>query len=102
MLAVIKTGGKQYVVSKGDKIRVEKLSGEAGSKVTFDAVLLKSNINGSNLEIGMPTVHSIVEGQILKQGRTRTVEVVKYKAKTRYKKTHGHRQAFTEIEITNI
>ena len=102
MLAVIKTGGKQYVVAKGDKIRVERLEGDEGSKVTFDAVLLKSDEKGSKLEVGVPTVTGAVEGKILKQSRSRKVEVVKYKPKTRYKKVHGHRQHFTEVEITKI
>jgi len=102
MLAVIKTGGKQFVVSKGDKIRIEKLLGEEGSTVTFDAVLLKADEKGSKVEVGTPTVTGAVEGKILKQARSRKVEVVKYKPKTRYKTVNGHRQYFTEVEITKI
>ncbi len=102
MLAVIKTGGKQYVVSKGDKIRVEKLLGKEGSTVTFDAVLLKADPKGAKVEVGAPTITGAVEGKILKQARARKVEVVKYKPKTRYKKVQGHRQHFTEVEITKI
>ena len=102
MYAVIKTGGKQYIVSKGDRVRFERLKGEEGDKVAFDAVLLKSDEKGSKLEVGTPTVTGAVEGKIVKQARARKVEVVKYKPKTRYKKVHGHRQYFTEVEITKI
>lgn len=99
--AVIATGGKQYLVSQGEKIHVEKLEGEAGDKVTFDQVL--ATITDTDCTLGKPTISGAsVEGTILKQGRGKKIEVLKYKAKSKYRKKIGHRQAFTEIEITKI
>ncbi len=101
MLAIIQTGGKQYLVKKGDKIQVEKLGGEAGSTVNFDQVLLTSN--GTDVNLGKPFVSgAVVEGKVLKQGRGEKVRVFKYKAKSKYRRTIGHRQSFTEVEITKI
>ncbi|MGB0757773.1 MAG: 50S ribosomal protein L21 [Patescibacteria group bacterium] len=102
MFAVIKTGGKQYLVQKGDTIRVEKLLGEEGSKVAFDAVLMKASPDGKTVDVGTPNVKSTVEGTVVKQGRAKKVDVVKYKSKTRYKKQYGHRQHFTEVKITTV
>lgn len=99
--AVIKTGGKQYLVSPSDKIKIEKLEGEVGSKVSFDKVLLLSR--GEELLIGNPYLENVVvEGEIVKQGREKKKIVFKYHSKTRYKKTKGHRQHFTEVKITKI
>jgi large subunit ribosomal protein L21 len=85
----------------GDKIQVEKLSGEAGSTVNFDQVLLTSN--GTDVNLGKPFVSGAkVEGKVLKQGRGEKVRVFKYKAKSKYRRTIGHRQSFTEVEITKI
>lgn len=102
MLAVIKTGGKQYIVQKGDTIRVERLLGDEGSDVVFDAVLLRADVNGSSFDLGTPLVSKQVKGTVVKQGRSKKVSVVKYKAKVRYNKTHGHRQHFTEVKITEV
>ncbi len=103
MLAVIKTGGKQYKVSEKDKLRVEKINGEKGEKVEFDQVLLVSDDKGSNVEVGRPYLEGKkVEATILQQGRAKKINVVKYKAKTRYRRNIGHRQAFTQIEINSI
>lgn len=101
-IAVIKTGGKQYVVSKGDKLKVEKLVGEPGDKLEIKDVLLKSDDKGSKLELGKPILSSIVEAKILRQDKAKKIKVVKYKNKIRYKKVFGHRQAFTELEITKV
>ncbi|BCX16212.1 MAG: 50S ribosomal protein L21 [Candidatus Parcubacteria bacterium] len=99
--AVIKTGGKQYLVSPSDKIKIEKLEGEVGSKVSFDKVLLLSR--GEELFVGNPYLENVVvEGEIVKQGREKKKIVFKYHSKTRYKKTKGHRQHFTEVKITKI
>ena len=99
--AVIATGGKQYLVSKGDKIQVEKLAGEAGDKVTFDQVL--ATFGDKEYKLGKPAVDgAAVEAKILKQGRGRKIHVLKYKPKSKYRKKIGHRQAYTEIEITKI
>lgn len=102
-LAVIRTGGKQYVVAPGAKIKVEKLAGESGQVLFFDDVLLVGDKTGREVEIGTPRVSSArVEARILRQGRARKVIVFKYKPKKRYRVKRGHRQHFTEVEITKI
>lgn len=99
MAAIIETGGKQYLVSTGDKIQVEKLTGEAGETIKFDKVLFMAN--GSDFSLGKPQVSgAVVEGKILKQGRGKKVHVLKYKAKSKYRRKIGARQHFTEVEIT--
>jgi len=98
-IAVIKTGGKQYVVKAKDKIKVEKLNIAAGQKVKFDTLLMA---DGDQVEIGLPTLTDKVEGTVLRFGRGDKVRGVKYKPKTRQAKKFGHRQEFTEIEITKI
>ena len=99
--AVIVTGGKQYLVSKGEKIQVEKLEGKAGDKFTFDQVL--ATISDKDYVLGKPTISGAkVEANILKQGRGKKIEVLKYKPKSKYRRKIGHRQAYTEIEITKI
>jgi len=101
MLAVIKTGGKQYLVSPGQKIKIEKLKAKEGKEITFNDVLLLEK--GKKIEIGNPLIKGVkVIGKILKQGKSEKVIIFKYKAKKRYKKKLGHRQPFTEIEITRI
>jgi large subunit ribosomal protein L21 len=100
-IAIIKTGGKQYCVAEKNKLKLEKLSGEAGSPVEFNEVLLLAD--GQEIKIGKPALTGTkVSGKILKQGRAVKVTVVKYKSKTRYKRTHGHRQNFTEVQIEKI
>jgi len=101
MLAVIKTGGKQYLVSPGDKIKIEKINKKEGNEVTFkDVLLVKKN---RKVEVGTPMVKGAkVVGKIISQGKGKKVIVFKYRSKTRYKKKKGHRQPFTEIEITKI
>jgi len=108
-IAVIKTGGKQYLVKPGDIIRIEKVKpsfakaseGEKGDKVEFKEVLLFSN--EKIIEIGKPLIKGAkVIGKILKQGRGDKVIIFKYKAKKRYQKKAGHRQFFTEVEISEI
>lgn len=100
-LAVIRTGGKQYLVKKGDKIKVEKLEGEEGSEITFvDVLLVEKN---KKIEIGKPLIKNAkVIGKILKQGKGKKVIIFKYKPKKRYAKKAGHRQHFTEVEIKDI
>lgn len=101
MLAVIKTGGKQYVVSPGNKIKIEKIDVEEGKNAIFNEVLLFND--GKKTVIGDPVVKGIeVTGKVLKQDRSKKVIIFKYKPKKRYKVKRGHRQPFTEIEITNI
>lgn len=99
--AVIRTGGKQYKVSAGDKLKVEKLAGAAGDAVTFDKVLLASR--GEDVAIGAPLVDGAsVEGKIVRQARDRKKIIFKYKSKTRQRRIKGHRQHFTEVEITKV
>ncbi|HBB36444.1 MAG: 50S ribosomal protein L21P, large subunit ribosomal protein L21 [Candidatus Moranbacteria bacterium GW2011_GWC1_45_18] len=101
MLAVIKTGGKQYLVQKGDKIKIEKIEGNVGSAAKFSEVLFSGD--EKSVKVGNPLVKgAIVEGKILKQAKAKKVRGIKYKAKKRYKVKFGHRQMFTEVEITKI
>ncbi len=101
--AVIQTGGKQYKVSKGDVVSVEKIKGEytKGDKVSFDKVLLVDD--GKNTTIGTPYISGAqVDAEIMQVGRARKVLVVKYKQKSRYLKRNGHRQPFFKVKITSI
>jgi len=101
MLAVIKTGGKQYLVSPEDKIKIEKIEGKEGDKIEFPEVLLIRK--NKKTSIGTPTIKGAkVIGKILRQARAEKIIVFKYKAKKRYKKKKGHKQPFTEIEIVDI
>jgi len=101
MIAVIKTGGKQYKVSPGDKIKIEKIDKKEGAEVSFKDVLLVEK--NKKLQIGEPMVKGAkVVGKVLRQDKADKVIVFKYKPKTRYRKKTGHRQPFTEVEITNI
>ncbi len=100
MYAIITTGGKQYKVSEGDVITIEKLGVEAGEKVTFDQVLAVSN---DGLKVGNPTVDgATVEASVVENGRGKKVIVYKYKRKTGYHKKNGHRQAYTKVKIEAI
>lgn len=102
-IAVIKTGGKQYKIKSKDRIKIEKINGEAGEKVNFDKVLLVGDEDGNNVQIGKPIIEGAkVEGTILRQARARKITVIKYKAKVRYRRKLGHRQNFTEVEIGAI
>ncbi|KKQ21632.1 50S ribosomal protein L21 [Candidatus Wolfebacteria bacterium RIFCSPLOWO2_01_FULL_38_11] len=99
--AIIQTGGKQYKVSTGDKIKVEKLSAKEGDKFVFDKILLLAD--GENVKIGNPYVEGAkVDAKILKQARERKKIVFRYHSKTRLRKKKGHRQEFSEVEITSI
>lgn len=99
MYAIIATGGKQYKVSEGDIITIEKLGLEAGEKVTFDQVLAVSD-NG--IKVGTEAANASVEASVVKEGRGRKVIVYKYKRKTGYHKKNGHRQPFTQVKIEKI
>lgn len=99
--AVIKTGGKQYVVSPDQKLKIEKIAGEPNSKVSFDEVLLVSD--GSNATVGKPAVAGArVEAEIVRQARGDKKLIFKYHSKARVRKTKGHRQHFTEVQIKSI
>ncbi len=99
MYAIIATGVKQYKVSEGDSIRVEKLDVEEGGSVTFDQVVAVSD-NG--LKVGADVANATVTGTVEKQGRGKKVIVYKYKRKTGYHKKNGHRQAYTQVKIDKI
>ena len=101
MFAIIETGSKQYKVAVGDKLKIEKVKPK-GDVVSFDKVLLVSDGESKN-QIGQPPINrASVEAKILDQGRARKVIVFKYHSKTRYRKKKGHRQEFTEVQITKI
>ncbi|MEK7657798.1 MAG: 50S ribosomal protein L21 [Patescibacteria group bacterium] len=96
--AIIQTGGKQYKVSSGQKLKIEKLSAKEGENFIFDKVLLIAD--GENIKIGAPYIEGAkIESKILKQGRAQKKIVFKYHSKTRFRKKKGHRQSFTEVEI---
>lgn len=99
--AVIETGGKQYKVSAGQKVKVEKFTVKEGGKFVFDKVLLVAD--GDKVEIGAPYISGAkVEAKILRQARERKKIVFKYHSKTRYRKKKGHKQHFTELEISRV
>ena len=101
MYAVFRTGGKQYRASKGDRVRVERLDANEGDSVEFGEVLLVGE--GSNVKVGSPLVSgSKVKGKVTAQGRDKKVMVIKFKRRKNYKRVKGHRQHFTEVEITSI
>ena len=102
MYAVIETGGKQYKVSEGDVIKVEKLAGEPGEQIVIDRVLLVNDEAGS-LKIGAPCLENAqVVGKILVQDRDKKILVYKFKKRKNYRRKQGHRQAFTRIQIETI
>jgi large subunit ribosomal protein L21 len=101
MYAVIVTGGKQYRVSVGDEIFVEKLTGEAGDAIKFEQVLAVSDDAG--LKTGTPEITgAVVDGEIVKQGKQKKIIVFKYNAKKGYRNKNGHRQPYTRVRITKI
>lgn len=101
MYAVIATGGKQYRVSVGDELFLEKIAGEAGEMVQFDQVLALSDDDG--FKAGSPCLDGVVvDGEIVKQGKQKKIIVFKYKAKKGYRRKNGHRQPYTRVRITKI
>ena len=101
MYAVFKTGGKQYRAAKGDRLRVEKLEGAEGDAVEFDQVLLVGE--GDNVKVGTPVVSgSKVKAKVTDQAKAKKIEVVKFRRRQGYQRLKGHRQNYTEIEITSI
>ena len=100
MFAIFVTGGKQYKVAEGDVIFVEKLGLAEGEKVTFDKVLC---VNGETLSVGTPYVEgATIVANVLKNGKSKKIDVIKYKAKKNEKKKIGHRQDYTKIQIEKI
>ena len=100
MLAVIQTGGKQYLVKSGMSLKVEKLPAAAGQTVAFDKVLILADDDGGNAKVGTPYLEGVtVSGTVVTQGRAKKVRVEKFKRKVRYHKVYGHRQPFTLVKI---
>jgi large subunit ribosomal protein L21 len=100
-LAIIQAGGKQYLVKPNDKIQIEKVEGNEGDTIKLGDVLMTSIDNKINL--GKPMISGgAVEAKILKQGRGKKILVFKYKSKSKYRRKQGHRQSYTEVEITKI
>ena len=101
MKAVIVTGGKQYTVAEGDVLYIEKLNAEAESTVKFDQVL--AVLDGENTKIGAPVVEgAAVEAKVLKNGKAKKLDIIRYKAKKNEKRHIGHRQPYTKVEITKV
>ena len=99
MYAIIATGGKQYKVSEGDVINVERLAAEAGETVTFDQVVA---VNDGTMKAGDDVASATVTASVVKEGRAKKVIVYRYKRKSGYHKKNGHRQAFTQVKIEKI
>jgi len=101
MYVVFKTGGKQYRAAKGDKLKIEKLDAAEGDSVEFADVLMVGE--GESVKVGTPLVSgSKVEGKVIVQARDKKIDVIKFRRRQNYKRTYGHRQAFTLVEITGI
>ncbi len=101
MYAVIKSGGKQYKVEKGDKLKVEKIDTEAGNNIDISDVLML--VDGDNVKVGTPLVAGAkVSATVESHGRGRKIKIVKFKRRKHHRKQMGHRQAYTEISITDI
>lgn len=100
-IAVIKTGGKQYKVKEGQVLKIEKLDVKDGARVKFDT-LMTASADGKEVNLGKPSLGDKVSGEVVGQGKDKKVTVVKYKNKTRYKRTLGHRQLFTTVKIASI
>jgi large subunit ribosomal protein L21 len=101
MYAVIKTGGKQYKVEKGSTLRVEKLDGDAGTKLSFEEVLLVAD--GDNVQIGVPMLSGAkVSAEIVAQEKGEKLIVFKFRRRKAYRRKNGHRQQYTAIKVTDI
>lgn len=101
MYAVIKTGGKQYRVTSGDKLKVEKLVADVGAEITFDQVLMVAD--GDNVKVGAPMLSgAAVKATVVSHGRGDKVRIFKMKRRKHYRKTQGHRQHYTEVQISGI
>lgn len=100
MYAIIKTGGKQYKVEQGDVISIEKLDSEIGDQVSFDVLML---VDGANVTVGRPTIDgSSVVAKVVEHGKGDKVIIFKFKAKKNYRKSQGHRQPYTKVEVLSL
>ena len=100
MYAVLVTGGKQYRVAQGETLRVEKLEADVGSEITFDNVLMLGDADG--IKIGEAVKGATVTAKVVEQGRADKVRIIKFRRRKHHMKRQGHRQYYTEIEITGI
>ena len=101
MYAVFRTGGKQYRARQGERVRIERLEAAVGDAVAFDQVLLVGE--GANVKVGAPLVSGgKVEGKVVAQGLADKIMIIKFRRRKHYRRTKGHRQRFTEVEITSI
>ena len=101
MKAIIVTGGKQYCVSEGDTLFIEKLEVEAGEAIVFDQVL--AIVDGAETKVGAPVVeNATVDAKVVKNGKGKKIRIFKYTPKTGYRKRQGHRQPYTKVEIAKI
>lgn len=101
MYAIIKTGGKQYKVAPGDVVRIEKLPAAEGESVTFDQVLMLAD--GDKIQVGAPLLAGqTVAASVLRHGRGKKIEIIKFRRRKHHRKQTGHRQDFTEVTITNV
>ncbi|OGF24007.1 50S ribosomal protein L21 [Candidatus Falkowbacteria bacterium RIFCSPLOWO2_12_FULL_45_13] len=98
-IAVIKTGGKQYKVSQGQNLKIEKIEAKPGEVLKFPTLMVADE---AKLGLGRPTLGDLVEGRVIEQGRYKKVSVIKFKNKIRYKRNVGHHQLFTKVEIVKI
>lgn len=98
-IAVIKTGGKQYKVSQGQNLKIEKINAKDGETLKFQTLMVADD---AKLELGKPVLGELVEGKVIEQGRYKKISVIKFKNKTRYKRNVGHHQPFTKVEITKV
>jgi large subunit ribosomal protein L21 len=99
--AVFRTGGKQYRARQGEKVRVEKLEAEVGATIEFDQVLMVGE--GADVKVGKPLVSGgKVSGKVVAQGRHDKIRIVKFRRRKHYTRKHGHKQMYTEVEITSI
>lgn len=101
MFAIITTGGKQYLVEEGQKLKIEKLEVQDGDKVEFETLLIASS-DASTFDLGTPAVSKKVTATVIRNDRDKKVSVVKYKPKSRYRRNVGHRQPFTLVQIEKI
>lgn len=100
MIAVIKTGGKQYIIKEGEMLKIEKLALNEGDTAQLTEVLLTADDDGGNVEIGTPTLsNKVISAEVIEQGRGKKVTVIKYKPKVRYRRKVGHRQPFTKLKV---
>jgi len=101
MYAIVNSGGKQYKVEEGDILKVEKIHGDVGNKVTFEKILMVSD--GENINAGKPLLEDVtVQGHIVEQNKSKKIIVFKYKKRKRYRRKRGHRQFYTAVKIDKI